>query len=138
MNITEYLTNGNFASDIRFTYNITNTAEWVCALFFTIGTVWMFKDDKPASERLFFAIGIFFVAVAVIIGRNIDMMREGKAILVRSAHLLTTFNMSFIFLSGILFIRALTQHWIKDFWKYSLYGLLGLSAIVFTLRVILT
>jgi len=127
----------DFLSNIRFSYNLTNILLWLEVIIFTIGTIWQWKEDKPKSERFWFITGVFFSSSAILLGRNIDILREGGAILVRNAHLIATLNQSLIFIAGIFYVRALTQHWVKNLWVWTLFGLLAFSVVVYILKAVI-
>jgi len=123
-----------FAEDLRFSFSVTNLLLGFIVLFFASGTIFMWITDKPKSERFWFISGIACHWSATVIARIIDLMRENGGMLVRNAHLLTTFNMCLVFAAGIFYIRALSQHIWPNLWRNMMYALMGLSLLLYTCK----
>lgn len=124
----------DLAFNLRFAFSSADLLLSLQVLFMAIGTIWLFKDDKPKGERFHFIMGIFFHWIATMLGRTIDILREDGLILVRTAHMLTSINLVFVFIAGTFYTKALSGHTYPNYWKYSAYILVAYALIVFSLR----
>ena len=125
----------DFADDLRYAVSWGILPLGFICLFASIGNIWLWKEDKPKDEKFFFITGIFFGWVGTCLGRTLFLLNDGGAILNRTEHLLTAFNLCFVFTAGVFYCRALTQHYKRDLWRWALFGSLALSAIMYVYRL---
>jgi len=134
--IYEYLT--IFATEFRQSINLPTLLLSVYVLYEAIAVVQMWRDDEPKSERFYFAVGIVLHWLATFLGRSIDIMRENQMILVRTAFLMTTLNITFfVFPAGISYIRALTQHRSPNRWKQAALAFIIMIMLTYSIQVFL-
>jgi len=124
-----------FSTSLRFAFGATDLILGLMILFFAIGTIWMWKDDKPKGERFLLIMGIFFHWLATVNGRSIDLLKESGTILLRHAHFLTTVNLVLVFIAGIFYARGLTQHVWPNYWKWAMAYLISFAFMAFSIMM---
>ena len=125
----------DFSANLRFSFGVTDLILGIMIVFMAFGTLWLWKEDKPKSERFYFIFGVWFHWLATINSRVIDLLRESGSILIRHAHLMTTINLVLVFIAGIFYTRALSQHAWPNYWKWSLAILISFAFASFSVSM---
>jgi hypothetical protein len=126
-----------FASNLTFSLSWGAIIQGLLIVALAIGILWEWKQDVPKGEKFWFCCGIFFHWVATVNGRGLFLLSDSQAILKRTEHFLTSFNIILVIVAGVFYFRALSNHWKPNLWKYVVGGIVGFIMLMYLYRVIL-
>ena len=124
-----------FASNLKFALSWGSLVQGLFIIALAIGILWEWKQDNPKGEKFWFCCGILFHWLATVNARTLSLLTDSNAILNRTEHFLTSFNIIFVIVAGGFYFKALSHHWKPDLWKWVSGGVVAFIFLMYVYRV---
>lgn len=124
------------ADEIRIAANFGVLPVAILVWLAGICTLWEWKETKPRDAKWWLLCGMVCHWTGTILTLMVDLMSELGSIRIKTAHLIFSQNRIFVLIAGIIYLKALTEFWQANLWKWV--GLVAVFIIisVYSLRVI--